>query len=115
MYLDRPMEYFIEAIRRYSDFLGKSTRSQFWGFQVFATIFTVVLNQLDIQSGSWSEEYGIGLFSGLYTAGILVPSLAILSRRLHDAGKSGWMGLLLLIPIVGWVWVGILLFQPSKS
>ncbi len=108
------MEYLIDGFRKYADFEGRATRSQFWGFQVSALVLSVVMSQLDIQSNSWSEEYGIGFWSAALAAASIVPSIAILVRRLNDIGKSGWMALLLLLPVVGWIWVGILLFQPSK-
>lgn len=109
------MEYFIDGFRKYADFKGKASRSEFWGFTLISWVVTVVTNQLDIQYQVWSAEYGIGYSSGLYTLAVIVPSISILVRRLHDVGKSGWMALLLLLPIIGWIWVGILLFQPSKA
>jgi uncharacterized membrane protein YhaH (DUF805 family) len=72
------------------------------------------MNQFDIQSNTWSQEYSIGFFSAVLAAVSTVPSITILVRRLNDIGKSGWMALLLLLPVVGWIWLGILLFQPSK-
>jgi uncharacterized membrane protein YhaH (DUF805 family) len=109
------MEYFIDGFRKYADFKGKASRSDFWGFILISSVVSVVLNQLDIQYEVWSAEYGIGFFSGLYSLAVIVPEVSILVRRLHDVGKSGWMALLLLLPIIGWIWVGILLFQPSKA
>ena len=108
------MEYLIDGFRKYADFAGTATRSQFWGFQVSYLVLSVVVSQLDIQGNTWSEEYGVGLLSAALAAASIVPSIAILVRRLNDIGKSGWMALLLLLPVVGWIWVGILLFQPSK-
>ena len=108
------MEYLIDGFRKYADFKGTASRSQFWGFQVSCFVLYVVMSQADIQSNAWSEEYLIGFWSAALSAASLVPSIAIMVRRLNDIGKSGWMALLLLLPIVGWIWVGILLFQPSK-
>ena len=107
------MEHLIDAFRHYANFSGRATRSQFWSFQVLGFIISVLTSQYDVLLDCWNEEFALGLFSGLWSAAILVPSLSIISRRLHDAGKSGWMGLLLLLPIIGWIWVTILLFQPS--
>lgn len=108
------MEYLIDGFRKYADFKGTASRSQFWGFQVSYLVLLVVMSQFDIQSNTWSEEYLIGFWSAALSAASIVPSIAILVRRLNDIGKSGWMALLLLLPVVGWIWVGILLFQPSK-
>ena len=109
------MEHLIQAFRNYANFSGRATRSEFWSFQVIGFIIGVAAAQQDVLSDTWNEELSIGLCSGLWFLASIVPYLSILSRRLHDAGKSGWMGLLLLLPIVGWIWVTILLFQPSVS
>ncbi len=107
------MEYLIDAFRNYANFSGRATRSQFWAFQIISFIVGVCTAQYDVLYDLWYEEMQLGLTSCLWSAAALVPSLAIISRRLHDAGKSGWMGLLLILPIVGWIWVVILLFLPS--
>lgn len=109
------MEYFIDAFRRFADFEGRSTRSEYWSFQLLSTLVGIILAQGDVQSGTWNPEYAVGMLSGLYSAIALIPSLAILVRRFHDTGKSGWMALLLLLPIIGWSWVIYQLFQPSQS
>jgi uncharacterized membrane protein YhaH (DUF805 family) len=74
-----------------------------------------VLVQGDIQNSTWSEEYSIGLMSSFFYLACFVPSLAVSWRRLHDIGKSGWMTLLWLVPVVGWIWLLILLFTPSQD
>ena len=108
------MEHFIDAFRNYSNFSGRATRSQFWAFQVVSFIVSVCTAQNDVLNEVWNDDMKLGLTSGLWTLAVIVPSLAIISRRLHDAGKSGWMGLLLLLPFIGWIWVAILLFLPSE-
>lgn len=44
---------------------------------------------------------GVGVLGGLYTLAVLIPSLAVSVRRLHDTNRSGWWLLLLLIPLIG--------------
>ena len=109
------MEHLIQAFRNYANFSGRATRSEYWSFQVIGFIIGVATAQQDVLAHTWNDELSIGLFSGLWFLASIVPYLSILSRRLHDVGKSGWMGLLLLLPIIGWIWVTILLFQPSIS
>jgi uncharacterized membrane protein YhaH (DUF805 family) len=48
----------------------------------------------------------VNLLSWLVSLAILVPSIAVTTRRLHDSGKSGWRQLLFFIPLVGIVvWI----------
>ena len=58
---------------------------------------------------------GTGVFNLLYNLLILIPSLAVTVRRLHDVGKSGWILLIGLIPIVGAIWLLILLLRDSEA
>lgn len=74
---------------RYADFGGRSRRSEYWwaslAIGLIGGMLSVVVPEL----------------SGLWSLAILVPSIAICVRRLHDIGKSGWWYLLILIPLVG--------------
>ena len=70
-------------------------------FTLFNVIFAIVLTFLDDLFGTVSSDGRIGLFGGIYIIAVLIPSLAVSVRRLHDIGKSGWYYLIGLIPIVG--------------
>mgnify|MGYP003679604642 CR=1 FL=1 len=96
-------------------FDGRSTRSEYWSFSLIGFIIQILFNQYDIQSNLWNDEYSIGVTSTIFYLVIFVPSLAVSWRRLHDIGKSGWMTLLWLVPVVGWIWILILLFTPSQD
>jgi uncharacterized membrane protein YhaH (DUF805 family) len=109
------MNYFIKCFRDYAVFDGRSTRSEYWSFSLIGFIISVVVAQFDIQTNAWNQEYSIGVSSTIFGLAAFVPSLAVSWRRLHDSGKSGWMTLLWLIPIVGWIWILILLFTPSQD
>lgn len=109
------MNYFIKCIRDYAVFDGRSTRSEYWSFSLIGFIIQILFNQYDIQSNLWNDEYSIGVTSTIFYLVIFVPSLAVSWRRLHDIGKSGWMTLLWLVPVVGWIWILILLFTPSQD
>ena len=86
----------IEAcFRKYVDFNGRASRSEFWYFFLFAAIVGLVALVLDEASGS------DGLWYALAVLGLLLPNLAVQVRRLHDTDRSGWWVLIGLIPIVG--------------
>jgi uncharacterized membrane protein YhaH (DUF805 family) len=90
---------FIESLRicfaKYVDFDGRASRSEFWWW----TLFTFLVS---LATGIVSE-----MLSGLFSLAVLLPSLAVGARRLHDTDRSAWFLLLWLIPIIGWL---ILLF-----
>lgn len=98
---------FLEAVTlffsRYADFKGRSRRSEYWWVMLFNVIVSVVLVLL---------PDSLAFLSSLWSLAILVPSLAICIRRLHDVGKSGWWYLFILIPLVGGI---ILLVQFCKD
>ena len=89
------MEDIQKAVRicltKYADFNGRAARPEFWWFMLAQFVATVILNMVSATLG------------GLFSLAMLVPSLAVGSRRLHDLGKTGWLQLLGLIPFVGWL------------
>jgi len=95
------LNYFTDALKNYATFTGRATRQQYWMFILFYILFYIVAIVLDMTLGLFDEETGYGLLSLVYTLGLLLPSLAILGRRLHDIGRSAWWILLIIIPVVG--------------
>lgn len=91
---------FQEAIetcfRKYADFTGRARRSEYWWWILFNVIISSVLRFV-----SGGRISGPLLLSSLLLLALLVPSLAVAVRRLHDTGRSGWFLLIALIPIVG--------------
>ena len=81
----------------------------FWRFVAVNFVVAVVLGVL----AKVSSVFLILYFA--YALAVLLPSLAIAIRRLHDSGKSGWMILLELIPIVGFILLIVFYVQPSDS
>ena len=87
--------WYLAALRKYAEFNGRARRSEFWYFALANFLIGIALNILDMIIGSY------GAITGLYSLAVLIPSLAVGARRLHDTNKSGWWLLLLFIPIVG--------------
>lgn len=90
-----------EAFTKYAQFSGRSRRKEFWLFYLMLIIATVVLTGVDILIGAFDPVSGFGLLSGIFTLAIIVPSLAVSVRRLHDTNRSGWWLLLSVIPLLG--------------
>lgn len=63
---------------------------------------------IDNVAGTAEPTVGYGIFYGLYSLALLIPGLAVRVRRLHDIGKSGWMILVGLIPLIGAIWLIVL-------
>ena len=95
--------YFLDIItKHFFDFNGKEGRKVYWLFVLNCFIVSFILGLIS------------STISYIFSLVILLPSLGILVRRLHDAGFSGWFALLLLVPFVGWIAVVILACLPSK-
>ena len=89
------------CLKKYAEFGGRAGRPEFWWFALFTLIVGLVV-------GMVSDMLGM-----LVNLGLLLPSLAVGARRLHDIGKSGWFQLIWLIPFIGWAFMIYLLVQPS--
>lgn len=107
------MNYYLKALRQYADFSGRARRTEYWMFVLFNLIFAIVAAVLDTLIGL-ANESGIGMIYSLYSLAMFIPGLAVLVRRLHDVGKSGWMVLIGLIPLIGGIWLLVLLFTDSQ-
>lgn len=98
------MEYYIGALKKYAVFEGRATRSEYWYFFLFNLVISIIIGLLDVPA--------LGF---LYSLAVLIPSLAVGVRRLHDVGKSGWWLLIGLIPVVGWIVLIIFAVTDSQS
>ena len=95
------MSYYLEALKKYAVFSGRSRRMEYWFFVLFNLIVAFVLALIDMLIGTFSAVQNIGLLSGIYSLAVLIPTLAVTVRRLHDIDRSGWWILINLIPLVG--------------
>ena len=97
------MNYYTGVIKKYAEFSGRARRKEYWMFYLFNIIISFIIGFVDKAAGLNISVSGgeIGILSIIYYLFILIPSLAVSVRRLHDIDKSGWTLLLGLIPIVG--------------
>ncbi len=107
------MNWFLVALKKYATFSGRAQRAEYWYFFLFYILTFIGLSFIDGITGTFSEEAGIGLLSGLYSLAILIPSLAVGVRRLHDTGRSGWWLLVGIIPLIGAIVLLIFFVQDS--
>lgn len=94
------MDWFLGALKKYAVFEGRARRREYWFFALFVVLISVVLTIIDAMIGTMTSQ-GAGILSGLFGLAVLIPSLAVGARRLHDTGRSGWWLLIGLIPFIG--------------
>lgn len=109
------MNWYLKALNQYADFNGRARRKEYWMFFLFNMVFAVLASLIDIAAGTANLDSGSGVFQGIYSLAVLIPGLAVGVRRLHDVGKSGWMLLIALIPIIGAIWLLVLMVTDSKE
>jgi uncharacterized membrane protein YhaH (DUF805 family) len=99
------MEWYLMVWKKYADFSGRSRRKEYWMFTLINTVLCIAVEIVAFATFTSTKTSVIGtLIFGLlcaYSLALIVPSLAVTVRRLHDTGKSGWMWLIGLIPLVG--------------
>ena len=69
------------------------------------TAIGIVLVFVDMATGRYNPERGIGLFSGIFALLSLIPAVIVYIKRFHDRDKSGWWVLIGLIPLIGPLWL----------
>lgn len=94
-------------MRKYAIFAGRSRRKEFWFFMLFYLVFIILAMLMDMVLGTFSMELEIGVLSGIFGVAMIIPSIAVTVRRLHDTDRRGWWLLILLIPL-GVVWLIVL-------
>jgi uncharacterized membrane protein YhaH (DUF805 family) len=109
------MHWYVDVLKKYATFGGRAQRAEYWYFALFNIIISVVLMLLDRVLGTGGSDLGVGLLGGIYSLAVLIPSIAVGARRLHDIERSGWWLLIGLIPIIGFIVLIIWFVKDSQS
>lgn len=104
------MNWYLSVIKNYTGFSGRARRKEYWMFVLINMIICAVLNVIQSVIGMETPYISI-----IYSLGVLLPSIAVAIRRLHDTDRSGWWVLLSLIPIIGTVVIIIFLCQNGTA
>ena len=107
------MNWYLEVLRKYAVFGGRARRTEYWMFALGNVVVSMLLAFVDRSLGM-SVSYGVGTLSSLYALAVLIPSLAVSIRRLHDTGRSGWWWLISLVPFIGVIVLLIFAAQDSQ-
>ncbi|WP_419875402.1 DUF805 domain-containing protein [Candidatus Pristimantibacillus sp. PTI5] len=103
------MQWYLKALKNYVGFTGRARRMEYWNFILFNIIISIALAIVETLVGL------TGVLTGLYSLAMLLPSLAVGVRRLHDIGKSGLWLLIGFIPLVGAIVLLVFAFMEGEE
>ncbi len=90
------MSWYLQVLKKYVVFSGRARRKEYWYFALFSIIISIVLSVID-------NLIGFYVLASLYSLAVLLPSIGVSIRRLHDTGRTGWWIFIGLIPLIGTV------------
>ena len=97
-------------LKKYAQFTGRSSRKEYWMFFLFTFGVSLILSFISPSLGMLGAIIHL-----IFALGIIVPSLAVAVRRLHDIGKSGWWIFISLVPLIGGIWFIVLMASNSQD
>lgn len=95
------MKWYLMAWQRCLQFSGRSRRTEYWMFVLLNILVAIAIALVDLMLGTVDEQTKTGTFSTFYSFIVILPTLALTVRRLHDTGRTGWWVLISLIPVLG--------------
>ena len=112
------MNWYLEPLKKYAVFTGRARKKEFWTFTLINIVIGILLTNIDQASGTYIYmQYGngYGVLNGVFSLIVLIPGIAVMIRRLHDTGRSGFFIFLGLIPIIGFIVLIIFMLQNSAA
>ena len=100
------------ALSRYATFDGRATRPEFWWFALFYFLVQLAAGVLDV---ALFPNAIFGVVAPLVSLALLLPTLAVTARRLHDTDLSGWWQLISLVPVLGFIALIVLCVRPGTA
>jgi len=97
------MSWYLMVLKKYAVFSGRARRKEIWYFVLISYIISTVLWWIDslIETYQIDNLWTIYVLFSLYGLAVLLPSIGVSIRRLHDTGRSGWWIFIGLIPLIG--------------
>lgn len=106
------MHWYVDVLKNYATFSGRARRQEYWMFTLVNSVIAIVLAILYAATATRTNIFGI--VYALYMLAVLIPSLAVVVRRLHDTGRSGWWFFISLIPLIGTIILLVYLVSDSE-
>lgn len=106
------MNWYLAVLKKYTVFVGRARRAEYWYFALVNVLIALALTVIDSLTGMY--VHGYGLLNSLYTLAVLIPSIAVTVRRLHDTARSGWWVLISLVPLAGAIVLLVFTVQDSQ-
>jgi len=92
---------YTQPYRKYATLAGRASRREYWVFSLVNAAIGLALMGVDINLGVYSDKYGLGLLSGVFSLASFIPGISVTIRRLHDSNLSGGWFWINLVPIFG--------------
>jgi uncharacterized membrane protein YhaH (DUF805 family) len=108
------MKNYFRALRNYTKFSGRSGRGEYWTFTLVNLLTLTFLSYINSVIDFNNQIYGYFALQSTYALIISIPWMAVFVRRMHDISKSGRWIFLLFLPIIGWIWLFIMLDKKGK-
>ena len=111
------MRWYLMVLKKYAEFNGRSRRKEYWYFTLISSVISIILTFVSEYMGLMlmALDTPVGILDTVYQLAVLIPSIAVSVRRLHDTNHSGWWMLLAFVPIVGWIWLIVLMATDSEA
>lgn len=103
------LQWYLLPYQKYADFSGRSRRKEYWIFTLVNALLTSILEAFANATDLFTIIYV------LFALFLIIPSIAVAVRRLHDTGRSGWWYLIILVPIIGWIILLVFLLLDSND
>jgi uncharacterized membrane protein YhaH (DUF805 family) len=78
------MNWYLEVLKKYAVFEGRARRKEYWFFILFNVIISMALAVIDRLTGNVDPDTGVGILSGIYALGVMIPGMAVSVRRLYS-------------------------------
>ncbi|MDC9259384.1 DUF805 domain-containing protein, partial [Clostridioides difficile] len=99
---------FLDVLKKYATFSGRARRKEYWMFVLINAIVVMAISLIEYAAGT------NGIIGYIYVLALIIPMIAVTVRRLHDIGKSGFWYFICLIPLIGSIWLLVLLCTDSQ-
>lgn len=107
--------WYHKVILNYANYSGRARRQEYWYFTLVNVLVNLVMGIIDRVIGSVMQMGNLGFFGVIYALFIMIPSIVVTVRRLHDSGRVGWWALIAFVPIIGILVLLYFLIQDSEE